>query len=259
MALKCVGVEQCGRCLTVCPHGAITESDGKVAVDRALCDDCGDCARACPSRALYLCGEDYTVDRLMERVLRDKPFFDTSGGGVTLSGGECLYQADFAVEFLRRCKDAGIHTAVDTTGHAPFETIERVLPYTELFLYDLKNMDSDLHRQGTGVPNELILENAVKIARAGGKMQIRIPVMTLYNDSVEMFERYGAFIASLGDAVTSVQLLPYHNLGVVKWERLGRTPDLAGGHVVEITPPTDELMNARKAQLEGFGLTVTVH
>ncbi|MDR2502332.1 MAG: glycyl-radical enzyme activating protein [Oscillospiraceae bacterium] len=269
MEIKCVGVEKCGRCLDVCPQGAISGGALKkspagddiqlVAVDRAKCDNCGKCAEACTSRALYMCGDDYTVDELMERIRRDVPFFKRSGGGVTVSGGECLCQPEFLLELLKRCKAEDIHTAVDTTGFVPWSVIEPIIPYTDVFLYDIKNMDSDLHKQGTGVPNELILENAKKIAAAGGKFQIRVPVMTMYNDSVEMFDKLGEFLLELGGAVEVIQLLPYHSLGVVKWERLGRGPDLTDGKFVDIVPPTDDLMQARKKQLEDMGLPVIIH
>jgi pyruvate formate lyase activating enzyme len=201
-----------------------------------------------------MCGTDYTVGELMELVRRDKPFFKTSGGGVTVSGGECLCQPEFLLAFLAACKSEGVHTAVDTTGFAPWGAMEAILPYADLFLYDIKHTDSALHRRGTGAPNELILENARKLAAAGGKLQIRVPVLTLYNDSAEAFEALGGFVKSLGDAVEAVQLLPYHNLGVVKWERLGRA-----GPAVEITPPGEELVAARKRQLEAMGLRVTIH
>jgi pyruvate formate lyase activating enzyme len=265
MEIKCVGVEKCGNCLNVCPHGAISLGKKKqsltgdseiqlVTVDRSKCDNCGKCAEACTSKALYMCGTDYTVDEIIERVRRDVPFYNRSGGGVTISGGECLCQPDFVLEVLKRCKAEGIHTAVDTTGHVDWKIIEKVLPYTDLFLYDLKNMNSELHKRVIGVPNELILENAKKIAAAGGKFQIRIPVIPLFNDSVNAFEAYGEFIKGLGDSVEVVQLLPYHNLGTVKWERLQRNAP-----VLEATPPSDELMQARKKQLEDMGLPVIIH
>ena len=190
----------------------------------------------------------------MERVRRDKPFFKTSGGGITISGGECLCQPEFVLALLKQCKAEEVHTAVDTCGFVPWANIEAVLPYTDLFLYDLKNMDSDLHKQGTAVPNELILENARKIAAAGGKMVIRVPTMPMYNDSVEMYDKLGKFVVELGDAVEVVQILPYHTLGTVKWERLGRK-----GPVLEAVPPSDELINARKEQLEAMGLNVIIH
>jgi len=264
MEIKCVGTELCGRCLDVCPQGAISKAAPKknaagdmitpIIVDRDKCVNCGACTEACYSKALYMCGTDWSVDDLMERILREKPFFESSGGGVTFSGGECLCQVDFLEEILKRCKEAGVHTAVDTSGFAPWSAYERVIPHTDIFLYDLKNMDNDLHIKGTEVPNELILENAKKIADAGGKFMIRIPTLMGYNDSVEMFDEYGKFLKTLGDAVEVVQLLPYHALGKVKWERLGRTaPEF------ETSTPSDELMHERKAQLEGYGLPVIIH
>ncbi|MCL1835646.1 MAG: glycyl-radical enzyme activating protein [Oscillospiraceae bacterium] len=265
MEIKCVGLEKCGRCLGVCPHDAISPGKTKAALDgsgdiqlvttdRSKCDNCGLCAKACMSKALYMCGTDYTVDEIMERVRRELPFFKRSGGGVTISGGECLCQPEFTLEALKRCKAEDIHTAVDTTGFVQWEVIESILPYTDLFLYDLKGFDADLHKQVIGVSNELILDNARRIAAAGGKFQIRIPVMPMYNDSVDAFEMLGRFVLELGDAVEVVQILPYHNLGTVKWERLQ-----ANKPIFEATPPSDELIAERRAQLEGMGLKVIVH
>ena len=265
MEIKCVGIEKCGNCLNVCPHDCIKpghkkldlQSNTEVTVvdtDRTNCDNCGKCAEACTSKALYMCGTDYTLEEVMQRIHRDVPFFKRSGGGVTVSGGECLCQPDFLLEILKACKAEDIHTAVDTTGFAPWSSIEKVLPYTDIFLYDLKNMDSRLHKLATGIPNELILENAQKIAKAGGKFQIRIPIIPLFNDSKEAFEEFGKFIVSLGDAVEVVQLLPYHKMGTVKWERLQKH-----NKVFEAVPPKDELVQERKAYLESLGLNVMIH
>ncbi len=264
MQPRCLGLDSCGKCLNVCPKGAITRGEATKdakgdpivypEVDKSKCDDCGACAEACKANALYMCGDDKTVDEVMHRLLRDKPFFEESGGGVTVSGGECLCQPEFTLELLKRCKEAGISTAVDTTGFVRWEIIERVLPYTDLFLYDLKCMDSALHKQVIGVPNELILENAVKIAEAGGKLQIRIPVIPLFNDSEEHFVKYGEFISKIKDAVDIVQLLPYHKMGVSKHQRL-----LKKEKIFVAEPPSDEFMQKRKAQLEAYGLNVMIH
>jgi pyruvate formate lyase activating enzyme len=248
----------------VCPHDAISPGKKKeslsgeeiqlVTVNRSNCDNCGKCAGVCTAKALYMCGTDYTIDEIMQRVDRDKPFFKRSGGGVTISGGECLCQPEFTLALLKRCKEEGVHTAVDTTGFVKWEIIESILPYTDVFLYDIKGIDSALHKQVIGVPNELILENARKIAANGGKFQIRIPVMPMYSDSAEVFDKIGKFILALGDAVEVVQILPYHNLGTVKWERLQ-----TGNSVFETAVPSDELIEERRKQLSDMGLNVIVH
>lgn len=265
ISMRCVGTERCDdRCVKACPKGAITHSGTRmdavsqkelqlVHVDRTLCDNCGECAKACHPHALYICGEDYTVDEVLEKVLADRSFFEHSGGGATVSGGEALCQPDFTRELLRRLKEEGIHTALDTTGFAKWETVESVLPYVDLFLYDLKHMDSEKHRQVVGVPNEPIIENARKIAGAGGKFQIRIPVIPMFNDSEDNIRKTAELCRELGDAVTVIQLLPYHNLGVAKYQRI------SDGKVLEATPPSDEKMQSLKAVMEEYGLNVTIH
>lgn len=264
MKSRCLGIESCGNCLNVCRNNAITRGAAAQSltgeeiiypeVDKSKCDDCGACAEACKANALYMCGEDMTVEEVMYRVLRDKPFFDESGGGVTISGGECLCQPEFTLELLKRCKENGINTAVDTTGFVKWRIVEKILPYADLFLYDLKCMDSALHKQVTGVPNELILENAVKIAAAGGRFWIRIPVIPLLNDSEEHFEKYCSFLSVIKKSLDIVQLLPYHKMGVSKYDRL-----LKKEKIFVAEPPRDDLMQERKAQLEACGLHAKIH
>ncbi|NLO47316.1 MAG: glycyl-radical enzyme activating protein [Clostridiales bacterium] len=265
MEIRCAGIKLCGNCLDACPNGAISPGIMKkpaaggdeiqlVEVNRSICVNCGNCASACSSKALYMCGTDYTVDEVMDRVMKEQPFFKRSGGGVTISGGECLCQPEFTRALLKRCKENGIHTAVDTSGAVPFSVIESILLYTDLFLYDLKCMDSDLHKKAIGIPNELILENAKKIAANAGRLQIRIPIIPRFNDSEESFDRFGAFIREIKDSVDVVQLLPYHNMGTVKWERLQRNAP-----VLEAVVPSDALVRERKARLESYGLKVMIH
>ncbi len=242
--MSCLGLERCdSSCLKACPRpGALEEGErmdvmsefpdesGEMAaptekktvphIVRSKCDDCAKCVDICYAKALYVCGEEWTADKMLKRVLRDRRFYEKSGGGVTLSGGEPLCQLDFAVEFLMLCKEAGLHTALDTTGFVPEKSILAVLPYVDLFLYDLKHMDSEWHKRATAVPNEQIHENAKVIAENSGKMQIRIPVIPQYNDNDENMKKTSDFCLELGDAVTLVQLLPYHTLGVSKYERL---------------------------------------
>jgi pyruvate formate lyase activating enzyme len=265
MEMKCVGIDECGKCPEACSKGAIypgkvkkhpvTQEDIRhIHIDRTICDNCGDCADVCHHKALYICGTDYTVEELVERLSKDIPFYEESGGGVTVSGGEPLSQPEFTMQLLKSLKEHGIHTALDTTGYAQYKFIEQVLPYTELFLYDLKHMDSEQHKIVIGVNNKLILENAQKIATAGGNMQIRIPVIPNFNDSEENIGETGEFCKSLGEAVTLIQLLPYHNLGVMKYQRIDD-----GKKVLEAPLPSDKKIQALKKILEDMGLPVTVH
>ena len=219
IGMRCQGTALCeSRCLRACTKGALEPGEERedaktgellqtVHVKRDLCDNCGDCARVCYPKALYLCGEDYTVEKLTKRLLQDKKFYQRSGGGVTISGGEALSQPDFTEAILRRMKAEGVHTALDTTGFAPWEVLERTIPYTDLYLYDLKHMDSEKHRKTVGVPNELILANAGRLAAAGKKMQIRIPVIPLFNSDEGNIRASAEFCRGLGEAVTVVGVI----------------------------------------------------
>lgn len=265
IAMRCVGTDACKeRCLKACPQGAIELGEKRedpvskqavqlIHVKRDICNDCGICEKSCYSEALYLCGKDYTVDELMKRLLQDRKFYEKSGGGVTISGGEALCQIDFVEEVLKRLKNEGIHTALDTTGYAPWETVERTLPYTDLYLYDLKHMDSKKHKEVIGVPNELILSNAQKLAEHGKLLQIRIPVIPLFNHDEENIRKTAEFCQTLGKSVAMIQLLPYHNLGVMKYLRISDKP------VAQATPPSDEYMEKLKRIMEEYGLPVTIH
>jgi pyruvate formate lyase activating enzyme len=172
---------------------------------------------------------------------------------VTISGGEPLSQIDFTEAVLKGLKENGIHTALDTTGFAPWETLERTLPYVDLYLYDLKHMDSEKHRSVVGVPNEQIKANAKLLAEAGKSLQVRIPVIPMFNDDEANIRATAEFCAALGKAVTVVQLLPYHNMGVMKYLRI------SDGKPLEATPPSDEKMEKLRAIMESYGLNVTIH
>ncbi|MFC1840345.1 glycyl-radical enzyme activating protein [Thermodesulfobacteriota bacterium] len=265
ISMRCIGIEKCGKCLDACPENAITsgeitqhmvtkESIQHIRIDRSICDDCGDCAAVCYPDALFMCGTDYNIDDLVEKLSQDMPFYEQSGGGVTISGGEPLSQPEFTFELLKKLKKLGIHTALDTTGFTGYGRIEAVLPYTDLFLYDLKHMRSDQHKAITGVPNEIILENIKKIADVGGRIQVRIPVIPRFNDSEENIRETGMFCKSLGEAVTLIQLLPYHNMGVMKYQRISNDKK-----ALEAPVPTDKKIESLKELLEGLELKVTVH
>lgn len=203
---KCTG---CGKCKEKCPNHL--ES----------CELCGKCTLYCPHDAREICGKEYTVDEVMREILKDKAFYDHSGGGVTFSGGECMLQIDFLEEILKVCKENGIHTAVDTAGHVPYEYFERILPYTNLFLYDVKCYDSEKHKKYTGVRNELILENLKKLLATGKSVWVRIPIIPTVNDTVEEIQRIKAYISSCGKP-EKIELLPYHAMGEHKFEALGK-------------------------------------
>ncbi len=265
MSMRCLGRDACrDRCVNACPKGAIEEGPLKtdvqtgeqlrtIHVKRDLCDDCGACADKCYAEALTMCGKDYTSEALVERLLQDKNFFDTSGGGVTVSGGEPLSQADFTVEVLRGLKEHGVHTALDTTGFAPWEALERTMPWVDLYLYDLKHMDSAKHKATVGVPNEIIHENARKLSEHGKALQIRVPVIPRFNDDEENIRATAEFCVELGEAVQVVQLLPYHNMGVMKYLRISDRKPL------EAVPPSDEKMEQLRSLVASYGLKATIH
>lgn len=182
---------------------------------------CGKCAFYCPVDARKVCGKEYTVDEVFAEIIKDKAFYENSGGGVTFSGGECMLQIGFLMEILKKCKENGIHTAVDTAGHIPFESFEKILPYTDLFLYDIKMFDSEKHKQYVGVGNELILENLKNLLKNGAEIWVRIPVITGINDTAEEMEKIEGFLKKYGKPA-KIELLPYHAMGENKYFALGK-------------------------------------
>ena len=215
---KCVG---CGKCRDFCKKAF---TDG--------CEGCGKCATVCKSGARELCGYDITAKELAGKLSSDADFYETSGGGITLSGGEPLLQSDFAKEVLILCKERGIHTAVETAGNLPFTVFEKVMPYVELFLYDIKAIDPELHKRLTGVSNERILENAEKLTGSANDVIFRMPVVPGYNDNE--IGKVSGFAKSLG---AKLELLPYHNMCSVKYAALGRDFKTAEARV----PTKDEI------------------
>lgn len=204
---KCTG---CGKCREVCPNHL------------KKCDFCGKCELYCPAEARKICGREYTSDEVLAEVIKDKAFYDNSGGGVTFSGGECMLQLDFLCEILKKCKAAGIHTAVDTAGNVPWKSFEKILPFTDLFLYDIKAFDAELHRKGTGVSNELILEN-LKNLSGRADIIVRIPVIGGYNDNDEEIRQIADFLKQI--KIIKAELLPYHAMGEHKYTALGRNTE----------------------------------
>lgn len=218
LASKCIG---CGKCIICCSNGCHIMDNGMHSYDRTYCLSCGECAAGCPAEALSSVGKDYTVEDVLNIAIRDKKFYDNSSGGITCSGGEPMLQHDFLKELLVAANAVGLNTAIDTAGNVPFEWFEEILPFTDLFLYDLKCMDNTQHTKAVGVGNRHILENIVKLSEAGATIWVRIPVIPSVNDSMENMERTANFLSPL-KGVQKVELLTFHRLGGGKYETMGR-------------------------------------
>lgn len=220
---KCL---HCGSCAAVCPTGAHLMTEMGHVFNQDVCAACGKCTDACPADALHLFGKTVTAQDLLPTLLEDREFYVNSNGGVTLSGGECLMQPDFCAELLQLLKAEGIHTAVDTCGFVPRASIEKVLPYTDIFLFDIKAIDPQVHKKCTGQTNELILENLRYIDEMGKAIEVRIPYVPGHND--DQIEKIAAFVKTL-ENVTAVKVLPYHNYAGSKYEALGMENTLPEG------------------------------
>jgi pyruvate formate lyase activating enzyme len=223
--VRCIGAR---RCLAACPAGALELTPQGMRIDRERClpvhqagSPCDLCAEACPSGALEVIGRRWTPEELLAQVQKDTAFYETSGGGVTVSGGEPAMQPDFVEAFLRLCRKSGIATALDTCGYADWSVYERLLPHLDLVLYDLKILDRERHRQATGVHPDRILANAAAIAERGMPMWVRTPVVPGYTDDEENIGALATFIRTRLPTVERWDLLAYTNLGVAKYRRLG--------------------------------------
>ncbi len=244
LAHKCIG---CGECLSVCTSGAHAIENGEHVFRRERCTACGKCPAVCLGNALVFYGTQMTVDEVFPLLLKDKDYFDQSGGGVTLSGGECLLYADFCAELLQKLKEHGVHTAVDTCGFIAKNALDKVLPYTDIFLYDIKAFDGSVHKTCTGVSNKKILENLLYIDDRGGKTEIRIPFVPEYNDGE--IEKIGTVLKKLKH-LTKVRVLAYHNYAGSKYE------SLAMENTLPSRLPTSEELKSAISKLQALGLTV---
>lgn len=221
---KCV---MCGKCAAVCHTGAQKIEDGVHIFKRELCDGCGKCGENCPTDALEMCGREMTVEQVLSEVMKDSLFYETSGGGITVSGGEPLYSFDFTLELLSLAKAKGLHTAIETSGVVSEEKIRAISEYTDLFLYDYKVTGKGDHKRYTGVENSLILSNLRTLDSLGKKIVLRCPIIPGINDNEEHFKAIGDVAESLL-SVEGIDVEPYHPLGESKAERLGAEYPLSG-------------------------------
>jgi len=238
-ANKCIGTSECDLCVPLCGAGAIAHGgDGKVQIDRVLCNDCGECVDACPSRALELLGKSMSVEEVLDTVEEDSSFYVRSGGGLTLSGGEPLSQAAFAVELLQAARSRGIGTALETSGHCRWEDLQEACGHVDQVFYDIKSADSARHEAHAKVGNGLILRNLRKLCEHFPDLPVvvRTPIIPGFNDSPG---DVGAIARLVNDLPGSPrhELLPYHGFGEPKYRRLGKEYPLC-----DLEPPTEERM-----------------
>jgi pyruvate formate lyase activating enzyme len=247
----------CGACAEVCASGALTYVAGSTpTIDRALCTGCGECVASCSYKALVQYGRRMTVDEVFDVVRRDAMFYDASGGGVTVSGGEPLLQPAFVSALLERCRAAGVHTCVETSGCASESAVRRVLPYVDCWLYDLKLYDADRHFEYTGRTNETILANAAIVAESGADVLFRMPIIPGITDessNIEQTARLLQRVASSINTTCRVELMPYHRLAEGKYRSLDRPSPLDGVAPLAV----DDLAGAEKV-FAAHGLQCTI-
>ena len=243
---------ECQACIDECPQGAISINGQAVITNRDLCVRCGECTDTCYAEARELIGRDMSVADMMTEIERDVSFYDESGGGVTFSGGEPLLQKDFVLALLKACREREIHTAVDTSGAVSWNTLNNIREYVDLFLYDLKIVDNEKHKQFTAVSNHLILDNLRRLSQLGHKIYLRIAVIPGINDDDDNIQRSGALAASLPN-LEQVSILPYHAAAADKYGRLNKPYQMP-----PTKSPSDSRMSEIAKQLRAFGLNVKI-
>ncbi len=241
---KCVN---CGRCASVCPSGAHLMAEGIHKFLPSACTLCGKCVDVCPQKTLSLYGKEAEIHSLMSELLEDRDFYESSGGGVTLSGGECLMQADFCAQLLKELKEEGIHTAVDTCGYVTKDIIDKVAQYTDLFLYDIKAMDEDVHIKCTGKSNVKILENLKYIDSKNKSIEVRYPYVPDFNSN--QAQKIAEFLSTIKN-ISEVKVLPYHNYAGTKYKSLEKENTLPE------KLPTDEEITSVRNLFRSYGLNV---
>jgi pyruvate formate lyase activating enzyme len=249
---NCIG---CGKCLGVCPNDSISHTGGHVsAIDRECCalPECGKCQNACYANAINICGRYLTVADVIYEMERDMEFYFRTGGGITFSGGEPFAQPRFLEKLVKEVKEMKLHTAIETCGYCKWETMQPILGLMDLVLYDVKHMDPDRHRQGTGASNELILENLKRVDSLGIPVRARLPLVPGFNDSAENICATASFVSRLAN-LEALDILPYHRMGEPKWGQLGKPYGMHG-----IAPHTRGQVYGCAEIARKFDIVVTV-
>ena len=211
---------RCGECFLRCNYFAVKSLDGEYITDQETCAQCGRCVEVCFTDARAIVGKEMTVDDVMNEVEKDVIFYNQSGGGVTFSGGEPFLQHEFLIELLKASKQKNLHTAVDTSGYISSEILQKASRFIDLYLYDVKTLDNNIHKSFTGVSNKLILENLKRLTEWQKNIIVRVPLIPTLNDSLEAMQGIGYYVASL-KSINEIHLLPYHRTGIEKYNRLG--------------------------------------
>jgi len=227
----------CGECVDICPQNAHNINRNMHHYDRSECIGCGKCAEVCLGEALRLYGKKMTVNELLPQLVSDKKLYQSSGGGVTLSGGECLMQWEFCKELLAALKKENIQTAVDTCGYVNRDVFDEIIEYTDMFLYDLKAVDEEIHKKAAGVSNKIILDNLKYLDDHGASIEMRIPYVPEYN--ADEIEKMAVLLSEMKN-ILKIRLLPFHNLAVSKYEAMG-----IECHMPQILPTKEDMNHAK--------------
>ncbi len=247
-ASKCI---DCGTCSEICPQNAIRKNRSFHRIDRELCDTCGNCCEECPTQALQWSGKHMSVAEVLAEIEKDREFYENSGGGVTFSGGEPLSQPEFLKNLLIECHSHGIHTAVETCGFCRWEYLQDIIPFTDLFLYDLKHMDPVEHKKLTGYDNARVLENLEWLCKETANIIIRMPIVPRLNDSESNLTAAAKLMDRLN--IKEIHLLPYHNYGESKYDMLGSDYSLK-----DLNTLSEQNLEAPKRIFEKHGLKVNI-
>jgi len=242
----------CNKCITNCPNNAISFSENNFLIhDDSLCKSCMNCVDFCISEAIQFAGKSYSISQLISEIKKDQVFYDDSNGGVTLSGGEVMCQIDFVEKLCKKCKENNIHVAIDTCGYVPYENFERITPYVDLFLYDIKLINSKKHFEFTGKPSELIINNLNKLSLNGANIILRLPIIEGINADNEHLNNLCSLISNLN--LQEINLLPYHDIGGYKYSNLNKNYNFD-----LMKKPSDEILNHFKSTLSNYNSNIKI-